>query len=136
DPLVGGHLLYGLALGVGLVIIETVRVYGVTTNYFTLISVLDARRFASVAAQLLTNPLLEGMAFTFTMMLLRVLLRRQWLAWTVFALLAGLLGIQGPSPGIGYLHGVIRGLFFGACLFRFGGLITVVACGFVGGALS
>jgi len=84
----------------------------------------------------LINAFLFGMALTFIVMLLRVLLRRQWLAAAAFVLL-------GASFAFGDAHPLIRAVgeisffsLFAATLLRFGGLLPTIVCLFVGNTLG
>jgi hypothetical protein len=76
------------------------------------------------------------MLLTLILMLLRVGLRRQWLA-------AATLVVLGASTAIGDVHPEIMVVFqvsilmlFVATLLRFGGLLPTIACIFVGNALG
>ena len=109
DPLVGGHLLAGVALGIGLslcFLLGTLALehYGSfhLPHSHTLNSVLDARRMTGEMLSALIDFDWNGCSFwSFLFFLLRVLLRRQWLAAAVFILaVCRVLGasLQSASP--------------------------------------
>jgi hypothetical protein len=84
----------------------------------------------------MVSAFLFGMLLTFVLMLLRVLLRGQWLAAAAFVLL-------GASAAFGDVHPVIRAVgeisfftLFAATLLRFGGLLPTIVCLFVGNTLG
>jgi serine/threonine-protein kinase len=140
DPLVGGHLLFGVALGIGLALLNSggrlaLGQYRPVTNA-GLLSSLDARGLADSLLTEMVSAFLFGMLLTFVLMLLRVLLRRQWLAAAAFVLL-------GASAAFGDVHSVIRAVgeisfftLFAATLLRFGGLLPTIVCLFVGNTLG
>ena len=142
DPLVGGHLLFGVALGIGLALLNlgdrlALEHYG-TISFIraNLLSYLDARGVTNSLLGRLISAFLIGMLLTFVLMLLRVLLRRQWLAAAAFVLL-------GASAAFGDVHPVIRAVgeisfftLFAATLLRFGGLLPTIVCLFVGNTLG
>ena len=148
DPLVGGHLLYGMALGIGLALLNsgarlTLQHYGTiatNTSYARpLISLLDMRGLADGLLDELIVAFLNGMGLTFILMLFRALLRRQWLAAAAFIL----LGVLATSNGGGGAPGVLAvaaGMsffaLFAATLLRFGGLLPTIVCLFVGNTLG
>jgi serine/threonine-protein kinase len=93
DPLVGGHMLFGVTLGIGLALIHSgarlaaehngltsLQVFGggYTSNADLLL--LDTRGLAGGLLLGLISRVLAGMALTFIFMLFRVVLRRQRLA--------------------------------------------------------
>jgi hypothetical protein len=138
DPLVGGHMLAGIALGIG----------GSLFNYLqrlfleydslrispqALPSVLDARHtIGTVLSDLIGGGLWLGLGLVFMFFVLRVLLRQQWIAVAVFLLLFG--GVTGllfsGHPVIGACFGVLAVSFFLAGLLRFGVLAAII-CIFV-----
>ena len=142
DPMVGGHLLIGVALGIGLAVLNlgdrlTREHYG-TISFIraNLLSYLDARGLTDSLLGWLISAFLFGMSLTFVLMLLRVLLRRQWLAAAAFVVL-------GVSAALGDVHPVIRAVselsfftLFAATLLRFGGLLPIIVCEFVGNTLG
>ncbi|HYL77523.1 MAG TPA: serine/threonine-protein kinase, partial [Bryobacteraceae bacterium] len=142
DPLVGGHLLFGVALGVGLALLNSggrvvLEHYG-TISFVraNLLSYLDARGLTNSLLIWLVNAFLIGMLLTFILMLLRVFLRKEWLAAVAFVLF-------GASAAFGDPHHVIRAVgeisfftLFAATLLRFGGLLPTIVCLFVGNTLG
>src|ERR1700680_2826682 len=77
DPLVGGHLLVGVALGIGLALlnagIHLARWHvGTISANTAILEVLDARGLAGSLLDFLIGGFLFGMLLTFVLMLLRV----------------------------------------------------------------
>ena len=136
-PLVAGHLLVGLAFGVAYIVLFQVRAVLVGVGYSSVLlsSVVDTPRMIStfVLPVIESSQLAMGMFFAF--FLLRVLLRRPWLAAVVFIVLGTLPQILvTPEPLIAGSEGVLR---FGLVIFilsRFGVLPMVVGI-FVSSAL-
>ena len=124
DPLVGGHMLAGIALGIG----------GSLFNYLqrlfleydslrispqALPSVLDARHtIGTVLSDLIGGGLWLGLGLVFMFFVLRVLLRQQWIAVAVFVLLFGVVTgfLFSGHPVIGACFGVLAVSFFLAAL--------------------
>ena len=97
---------------------------------------LDTQGLAYGLLSELINAFFFGMLLTFVLMLLRVLLRRQWLAAAVFILLPA-LGVLGSTHS--WLDAVTQLSFFAlfaAALFQFGGLLPTIICIFVGNTLG
>jgi hypothetical protein len=69
-------------------------------------------------------------------MLLRVLLRRQWLAAAVFILIPAAGAFGNAHPGIEALGEFSFFALFAATLLRFGGLLPTIVCLFVGNTLG
>jgi hypothetical protein len=143
DPLVGGHALFGVALGLGLAFLILGRRlapedYGPGPVAVQILSILDTRRMVGVLTNRLLATLLQGMLYTFILMLLRVLLRRQWFAAGALVLLFSLANAaSSPShPGIEAALGALSMAWFALALLRFGGLLTSIVCGFVGVMLA
>jgi serine/threonine-protein kinase len=145
DPLVGAHLLFGVVVGIGFALLSfgrqvAVEHYGAILTNSTntrLLSFLEARGMMGGLPIALVATLVQGMSFTFILMLLRVLLRRQWLAAGALVLLGSLLEAGNAHPaGIGPVFGVLSMALFATILLRFGGLLTTIACGFVGSVLA
>jgi hypothetical protein len=137
DPLVGRDLLIGALFGVGLGLTISIREwipealnlpsYGLDSRFWSLESLRGLRQAIAAMASLHAWSL-EYVFFGIIMVLvLRLLLRRTWIAMVVFsALLVVLLnpGIGHPVP---YLIGVLITLaLFSVVLFRFGLLPLVL----------
>jgi len=135
DPLVGGHLLAGVALGIGISLCSLVGTlslehYGAfSVASYTLNLVLDARRLTKEILSTLIWQIGIVLFIVFLFFLLRVLLRRQWLAAAVFILMfAGLGAISvGGHPVIGALLAVLFCFPLVAGTLWFGVLSAVVA---------
>ena len=141
DPLVGGHLLVGVALGIALslcYLLTALSLQHYGSFFFfdsqTLNSLLDARRMTGgMLSLLIGTTIVTDLFLVFLFFLLRVLLRRQWLAAVVFILMpSSVLALQNSN------HPVILALstaailgFFVANLLCFGVLPTLLV-GFVG----
>jgi serine/threonine-protein kinase len=149
DPLVGAHLLFGVASGIGLAFIHAGtllaaehygiiygQVFGGAYSLDANLLFLDTRGLAGGLLLGLINRIAAGMLLTFVFMLLRVLLRRQWLAAAGLILLWGLLGFGAAYNWVGALPGILFAALFAATLLRFGGLLPTIICFFVGNELT
>jgi predicted Ser/Thr protein kinase len=153
DPLVGGHLLFGVAAGIGLGLIHSggrlaaehsglTSVQLLSTAYSANANLLfsDTRGLAGGLLLELINKFLAGLALTFLLMLLRVLFRRQWLTATALILLYAFggfgLGGFGARSAIVGINAVLFASLFAATLLRFGGLLPTIVCFFVGNDLT
>ena len=135
DPLVGGHLLAGVALGVaGLLcgLLETLaqqnsgsyhlEIYGAMLN-----SLMGARQMTGATLSDLIVGVGEGLGSVLLIFLLRVVLRRQWLMATVFiALFVGLNAASIDGHPAGALLEALAASLLLAGLLRFGVLPVVV----------
>jgi len=122
-PLVGGHLLVGVAFGMAYTVLFQVRslVEGVGYSPLALNSVVDTPRMVAtfVFPVIISSQLATGFFFAF--FLLRVVLRRPWLAAIVFAVLGALPSILGSVRPL--LAGPLDLVTFGLTIFilsRFG----------------
>jgi uncharacterized membrane protein (DUF441 family) len=106
DPLVGGQLLAGIAVGVSAALLSLVQQL-LLAHYDSpsLDSVLDARRMMGESLSLLIGPLGFAMGCFLLLFLLRVLLRRQWLA------VAALILLLVTQTALGSDHKVIDASF-------------------------
>jgi serine/threonine-protein kinase len=140
DPLVGGHLLIGLALGIGLALLNlgnrlAREHYGPFADS-QLLSALEARGLASSLLEWMTGAILLGMLLTLILMLLRVVLRRQWLAAATLILLGASTAMVDGHPGIALVVRVSLFTLLAATLLRFGGLLPTIVCVIVGETLG
>jgi hypothetical protein len=129
-PLVGGHLLIGVAFGVAYPLLFSVpALLGIRdASSVNLSSVLDVRRMFGAFANGLITAIAVSLSVFFLFFLLRVLLRRQWLAGLVFLLMFVLIGVGGARSHP-WLYGSISGVQFGLAIFiliRFGILPMMV----------
>jgi hypothetical protein len=76
------------------------------------------------------------MLLTFVLMLLRVVLRRQWLAAAAFVLLGASAAFGDAHPAIRAVSEISFFTLFAATLLRFGGLLPTIVCLFVGNTLG
>ena len=134
DPLVGGHLLAGVALAVGLSLCEVLRdlalqnygSYQLASYSAMLNPLMGARQIAVATLSHLIVGIGLGLGVVLLIFLLRVVLRRQWLMAAVFiALVVGGNALSG-HPAIGALHGALVASVLLVGLLRFGVLPLVV----------
>jgi hypothetical protein len=140
DPLVGGHLLIGVALGIGVALLNSgnqlVREhYGPFANR-PILSTLEPRGLASFLLEDLIAALVAGMIFTLILMCLRIVLRRQWLAAATFVALRASGALGHAHAGITLVFEVSSFTLLVSTLLRFGGLLPAMACIFVSGLLG
>jgi serine/threonine-protein kinase len=145
DPLVGGHMLAGIALGIASALVQrlltlSLEHYG-SFGFFgnstsTLNSVLDSRRMTGTMLSQLIVGIVAVLVLVLMFFVFRVLLHRQWLAASAFTLLAVGLGVLQSSghPVIHAFSGVLSASLFLACVLYFG-VLPLVAFGFISGML-
>jgi hypothetical protein len=143
DPLVGGHLLFGVASGVGLALTNSSgrlvqEHHGtITITDIQLRSLLDTRALADGLLSELIVAFCFGMLLGFVLMLLRVLLRRQWLAAAAFLLFNVLTAPEGvPHFWMAFILDILGSVLIAATLLRFGGLLPTIVQGFVAQTLQ
>ncbi len=129
DPLVGRHMLYGAALGVGVVLLdalgEQVPTFfgeaGPTPSRTDLDTLMGTRRVLGEVFFSLREVILMPMILLFLLVLLRVVLRNSWVALAVFVAIFALLGFTGGTFVVfGILVSIVIWTAFGLCLMRFG----------------
>ena len=142
DPLVGGHMLAGVALGIGGSCVFLLRSlalqhYGSLGFVPALDEVLDTRHVAGATLSGVIGAIGLGLGVVFLFVLLRVLLRRQWLAAAVFILLFFGLAASSVSvhPIIIALYGALFASLLLACMLYFG-VLPMIVFGFVVGMLA
>jgi serine/threonine-protein kinase len=126
DPLVGGHLLIGIAIWVGIASLQRVWVLllarggSLAFSTLTLDTVLDMRRMLGVFFRMPFSGAAPALFVFLLLFLLRVVLRRQWLAVVAIILLWAGLGLASDHPVIttGFL--VIANGLSVLALIRFG----------------
>jgi hypothetical protein len=136
DPLVGGHVLVGVAWGIGIALcsllgslfLEQHGWFSVAS--YTLNLVLDARRMTKEILATVIWQIGDALFIIFLLSLLRVLLRRQWVAMAVITIVFGWVGtfLVSGHPVIGALLAVVFFLPFVAGTLWFGILPVIVAC--------
>ena len=134
DPLMTGHVLVGIALGAGFGLVHSVRTiilarYLVLPNEVSLSTLLG---FGGAASEWLLNLGSDAMfafASLFLFLLLRSLLRRNWLAATVYVLLGVFLGVMSfpRHPAIGGAFLAVQSGLGLLILIRFGVLPMMLA---------
>jgi hypothetical protein len=149
DPMVGAHLLFGVASGIGLAFIHSgtwlamehfgrmsIQLFGGTYSSSANLLFLDTRGLTGGLLIGLITRLAAGMLLTFILMLLRVLLRRQWVAAAALIVLWASLGVGAAHTWIGAVPSILFAALFAATLLRFGGLLPTIVCFFVGNELT
>jgi len=136
DPLVGAHLLIGIAFGVAYTLLfwlgSFLQLAGPMSTVL-LNSVVGTPQMLEVFVRDLRNSMAIAMGVFFFLFLLRALLRRQWLAAVVLTLVFMAIAAAG-NPGFGaagspLIRGSIAAVQFGLATFilvRFGVLPMVV----------
>jgi serine/threonine-protein kinase len=136
DPLVGRDLLVGALYGTGAALITSVMVwipevlgirgYGFDTDVWPWESLRGLRHSVAAIAGVHTQSLLFTFMGIMMFLVLRLLLRKTWIAVVVFTVLAMLLFNPGTGHPVLYVIGVLTGmLLFWFVLFRFG-LLPIV----------
>ena len=141
DPLVGGHLLAGIALGVGALLCGLLRTLALQSygsyhleNYSEMLNpLMGARQMAGKTLSDLIVGFTIGLGLVLLIFLLRVVLRRQWLMAAVFiALNFGFDAVSGHLATT--LSDAVVASVLLAGLLRFG-VLSVVVLGFVANSL-
>jgi serine/threonine-protein kinase len=144
DPLVGGHLLAGIALGLGSSLcglLQTLALQNYGSDHLgdhsaMLDSLMGARQMAGTTLSGLISAFVFGLGTVLLIFLLRVVLRRQWLMAAVFiALIVGLSAVSnGGQLPINLLAALGSSLVL-VGLLRFG-VLPVVVLFFVSASLQ
>ena len=144
DPLVGRHLLYGAALGVGVNLVgqlgdlgpTLVGEAGNTPTAADFDTLLGTHWVLGELFQTLSQVILNPMIFLFLLVLLRVVVRSSWGALAVFVALFTVLNWPAAEPIVfEVLANVIGWTAFGLCMMRFG-LVAFIAAAFISILLS
>jgi hypothetical protein len=140
DPQVGAHVLAGVLVGIGLRLVQLTGTFinvrlGAAGSRTWLDNLLGARDLAANLIDQSQRALGNTLVFLFLFFVLRVLLRREWLAAAVLTLIGMAMGLSSEFPAIGVPIGAIY--FLGALLvlLRFG-LLALIATMMAGGFLS
>jgi serine/threonine-protein kinase len=142
DPVVGAHLLAGVAVGLVLSVLsvsDTLIQKSLGAQDW-LISSLDplmgARQVVRVILLLVGFSVLQSLAIFFVLFLLRVVLRKEWLAVAVFTLIFALLVAASTTNfALGLVFGFAANLLLVMATLRFG-LVTMVSGLCVAGVLT
>ncbi|HXB74326.1 MAG TPA: serine/threonine-protein kinase [Candidatus Acidoferrales bacterium] len=132
DPLVGRDLLYGLGFGTLLAILQlagTAFQGNGGQPYMPALEALTGVRY-ELASLLngLNNGIFGGLLDLFILFLLRVVLRKQWIASLVFVAITALTAAFGSStPWVDYPVAAISGAVGAFILLRFGLLAAIAA---------
>jgi len=135
DPLVGGHLLAGIALGLGWSLCgllgtlaeQNYGSYQLENHSAMLNSLMGARQMAGTTLSGLISAVAVGLGIVLLIFLLRVVLRRQWLMAAVFiALFVGLGAVSNGGHLATALLGALAFSLVLVGLLRFGVLPVVV----------
>ena len=130
DPLVGRDLLYGAGCGVlwGLLVVLERALRGGQPSFPSLNALLGVRYEVAEMLNVVPAALSNSMIFFFMLFLLRVLLRKQWIAAMVFVVITSIVAAIGSAtpwmdiPGYALYFGVLAFV-----LLRFGLLAAIVA---------
>jgi serine/threonine-protein kinase len=136
DPLVGGHMLYGIALGVGLALLVAAENLVLQQRAVGLNATLDGPNRIGMMAGMLTGLTIEAMLSVLILVGLRVMFSRQWLAAAGFVMVWIGLGLSSEGFWIAAVFSFLRSSLFLANLLRFGGLLPTIVCGFIGYLLA
>jgi serine/threonine-protein kinase len=134
DPLVGRDVLTGVALGAGVALLYILRIFA--EGWFgrlppepmtlPLGPLLGAREMIGESFRLIPSDLGIALGIFFLLFLLRLLLRKDWLAAVVFVLIFATLALPGKYPLVDAVYGVVVCASFVVVLMRFG-LFPLVA---------
>lgn len=126
DPLVGGHVLVGLGVGVVFLLTGLAGAQeGSTFGTGITETVLNTPAMAGAFINALRGSIAVALGLFFTYFLIRSLLRKDWLSITMIV-----VPVAGPAAIAGRLSGVFFGLLLGSfilVLTRFGVLPFIVA---------
>jgi hypothetical protein len=131
DPQVGAHVLAGVLVGIGLRLVQQtgtfiyVRVGGAGSRA-PLDNLLGPRDLAANLLDQSQGALGGTLVFLFLFFVLRVLLRRDWLAAVVFTLMGMAFGLSSDIPATGVPIAAIYFLLVLLVLLRFG-LLAMIA---------
>jgi serine/threonine-protein kinase len=130
DPLVGRDLLYGAGLGMALAVTNGFTVLLGGNDGHPLFSPLDpiigARWEIAEILGYPSNAIFQALLFFLILFLLRLLLRKEWIAVPVFILLFSLVTTTTITPAIDYAAALISVSIIGLALLRLGLLSTIV----------
>ncbi len=143
DPLVGRHMLYGAALGVGMELLQQLgslapMLFGAAAQIPTITdldTLLGTRWVIGEVFHSLRHVAVTPMSFVFLLVLFRVVLRNSWLALAAFVGFATFASI--PDTEFAWIMAITYGLTataVGLFLMRFG-LVPVVVAYFFGSEL-
>jgi serine/threonine-protein kinase len=130
DPLVGRDLLFGVALGITLPVINGISVLLHGNDGQPLFPPLHPLLGARMEmAQLLGMPassIFEALLFFLVLFLLRVLLRKEWIAILVFIALITLVTTRTTTPAIDYPAQLLSIAILGFVLLHMGLLASII----------
>jgi hypothetical protein len=131
DPLVGRDLLYGTLLG-ALLFLEDVAVVAFHGNnrepaFPPLTALLGVRAELSDVIGSVRDGIFTAMLFLFLLFVLRLLLRKEWIAGAAFVAIITLASTFGSTtPWVDYPLNALAMTFFAVALLRFGLLAAIV----------
>ena len=131
DPQVGAHVLAGVLVGIGLRLLGQTRTFihvrvGTAGYRAPLDNLLGARDLAANLIDQSLGPLRVTLGILFLFFVLRVLLRRDWLAAAVCTLIGMAIGLGSPNPAVFLPITAIYFLVVPLVLLRFGLLALIV----------
>src|ERR1035437_32999 len=131
DPLVGRDLLYGTALG-ALLALGTAMAVALPGNnrqpaFPPLNALLGVRAELAGVLQAIPSAIFTAILFFFMLFLLRLVLRKDWIAGTVFvAIITGATAIGSTTPWVDIPISALAYAIFACALLRFGLLAAIV----------
>jgi serine/threonine-protein kinase len=128
DPLVGRDLLYGSAMGVLFAFLMAVAPLVHGNDGRPVFPPLDGLRAETVA--ILTSvpaAIFSALLFFFVLFLLRLVLRKEWIAGAAFVLIVGLAITFGTTTPVDYVFNGLAILIIAVALLRYGLLASIVA---------
>jgi len=131
DPQVGAHVLAGVLVGIGLRLVQLTGTFievrlGAAGSRSPLDNLLGARELAAYLLDQSQRTLGNTLVFLFLLFVLRVLLRRDWLAAAAFTLIGMAMGLGADIRAIGVPISAIFFLAVPLVLLRFG-LLALIA---------
>ena len=131
DPLVGRDLLYGVVLGLALnlmgVLGPALHGNSAQPNFARLDTLSGVRREVAALIGAVPPALITAVLFFFILFLLRLLLRKEWIAAIVFAALLGVtFNLASTTPAVDFLFGILSFAIVAFALLRFGLLAAIV----------
>ena len=130
DPLVGRDLLYGAGCGMlsGMLVVIETALRGGEPSFPPLGALMGVRYEVAQMLSTVPNALLSSVLFFFMLFLLRVLLRKQWIATAAFLAITAVVPVIGSATlWLDIVEGALFFALFAFVLLRFGLLAAIAA---------